>query len=106
MLEAWYTKMRAGNFRSALDEVQLASHDQFDERAGQYGKSHILADVADVEKAVAELKLRPGHARRSMSPRATATPRSAWPKGLPGHGLRYFAPPCWSRRRSLPPKRA
>jgi len=60
MLEAWYTKMRAGNFRSSLDEVQLASLEQFDERAGQYGKSHILADVSDVEKAVSELKLRPG----------------------------------------------
>lgn len=60
MLEAWYTKMRAGNFRNSLDEVQLASHDQFNERADQYGKSHILADVTDVEKAVADLKLRPG----------------------------------------------
>jgi ubiquinone/menaquinone biosynthesis C-methylase UbiE len=60
MLEAWYTKMRAGNFRSALDEVQLASQEQFSERAGQYGKSHILADVADVEKAVGDLRLRPG----------------------------------------------
>ena len=60
MLEAWYTKMRAGNFRSSLDDVQLASLEQFDERAGQYGKSHILADVADVDKAVSELKLRPG----------------------------------------------
>ncbi|MCE0484675.1 MAG: methyltransferase domain-containing protein [Methylacidiphilales bacterium] len=60
MLEAWYTKMRAGNFRSGLDEIQLASHEQFSERADQYGKSHILADVADVEKAVNELKIRPG----------------------------------------------
>jgi ubiquinone/menaquinone biosynthesis C-methylase UbiE len=40
--------------------VQLASQEQFDERAGQYGKSHILADTADVEKAVGELKFRPG----------------------------------------------
>jgi ubiquinone/menaquinone biosynthesis C-methylase UbiE len=60
MLEAWYTKMCAGNFRTALDEIQLASHDQFSERADQYGKTHILADVADVEKALAELKMRPG----------------------------------------------
>jgi ubiquinone/menaquinone biosynthesis C-methylase UbiE len=60
MLEACYTRMRGGNFRSALDDVQLASHDQFSERADQYGKSHILADVADVEKAVAGLKFRPG----------------------------------------------
>ena len=60
MLEAWYTKMRAGNIRSVLDEVQLAAQGQFDERADQYGKSHILADTADVDKAVSELKLRPG----------------------------------------------
>jgi ubiquinone/menaquinone biosynthesis C-methylase UbiE/glutathione S-transferase len=58
-LEAWYTKMRAGNFRADLDQVQLASAEQFDSQAGNYGKSHILADVADVEKAIAELKLRP-----------------------------------------------
>ncbi len=60
MLEAWYTKMRAGNVRSGLDQIQLASHDQFSERADQYGKSHILADVSDVEKAISDLKLRPG----------------------------------------------
>jgi len=60
MLEAWYTKMRAGNFRTQLDDVQLASQDQFGERADQYGKSHILADVSDVEKAVGSLKFRPG----------------------------------------------
>jgi ubiquinone/menaquinone biosynthesis C-methylase UbiE/glutathione S-transferase len=60
MLEAWYTRMRGGNFRSALDDIQLASHDQFSERADQYGKSHILAEVSDVEKAVTELKMRPG----------------------------------------------
>jgi ubiquinone/menaquinone biosynthesis C-methylase UbiE/glutathione S-transferase len=59
MLEAWYTKMRSGNIRSTLDDVQLASQGQFDERAEQYGKTHILADVSDVEKAVADLKLRP-----------------------------------------------
>jgi ubiquinone/menaquinone biosynthesis C-methylase UbiE/glutathione S-transferase len=59
MLEAWYTKMRAGNFRTGLDEMQSASAGQFDERADQYGKSHILADTADIEKAIADLKLRP-----------------------------------------------
>ena len=59
MLEAWYTKMRAGNIRADLDPAQLASAGQFDAQAGQYGKSHILADTADVEKALSELKLRP-----------------------------------------------
>jgi len=60
MLEAWYTKMRGGNFRSQLDDVQLASQGQFGERADQYGKSHILADVTDVEKAINSLRFRPG----------------------------------------------
>jgi ubiquinone/menaquinone biosynthesis C-methylase UbiE len=59
MLEAWYTKMRAGNIGSTLDDVQMASAEQFDAQADKYGKSHILADTADVEKAVTELKLRP-----------------------------------------------
>jgi ubiquinone/menaquinone biosynthesis C-methylase UbiE/glutathione S-transferase len=59
LLEGWYTKMRAGNFRTDLDQVQLASADQFDGRADQYGKSHILADTTDVETAIADLKLRP-----------------------------------------------
>jgi SAM-dependent methyltransferase/glutathione S-transferase len=59
MLEAWYTKMCAGNFRVGLDGMQSASADQFDAQAGQYGKTHILADVADVEKAVSDLKFRP-----------------------------------------------
>ena len=60
MLESWYTRMCSGNFRSSLDEIQLASADQFNERADQYGKSHILADTADIEKALVDLKLRPG----------------------------------------------
>jgi SAM-dependent methyltransferase/glutathione S-transferase len=59
MLEGWYTKMCAGNFKNTLDDVQLASAEQFGGRADQYGKSHILADTSDVEKAMAELKLRP-----------------------------------------------
>jgi len=59
MLEAWYTRMRAGNFRTELDATQLASAGQFDAQAGNYGKSHILADTADVQKVLAELKLRP-----------------------------------------------
>lgn len=59
MLEAWYTKMRAGNFRTDLDATQMASAGQFDAQAGNYGKSHILADTADVEAVISELKLRP-----------------------------------------------
>jgi ubiquinone/menaquinone biosynthesis C-methylase UbiE/glutathione S-transferase len=56
MLEAWYTKMRAGNFRGPLDELHLGSEGAGGAAAG------LLADVADIEKAVAELKLRPGTA--------------------------------------------
>jgi SAM-dependent methyltransferase/glutathione S-transferase len=55
MLEAWYTKMCAGNFRAGLDSaLSTDGHDAHGD-----GKSHVLDDVADVEKAVAELKLRP-----------------------------------------------
>ena len=82
--------MRAGNFRSELDEIQLASHDQFSERADQYGKSHILADVADVEKAVADLKFRPG--TTALDVRDGQRPHRDFPggKGIPGHRQRHF----------------
>lgn len=56
MLEAWYTKMRAGNFRSQLDDMQLGGGG-----AGEgSGHANPLADVSDVEKLVVELKVRPG----------------------------------------------
>lgn len=54
MLEAWYTRMRAGNFRNPLEEMQLGA-DRGDAATGK-----IFADVAGLEKAVMELKLRPG----------------------------------------------
>jgi ubiquinone/menaquinone biosynthesis C-methylase UbiE/glutathione S-transferase len=58
MLEAWYTKMRAGNFRGPLDELHLGA-----EGAGATAASEaLLADVADIEKAVLDLKLRKGTA--------------------------------------------
>ena len=57
MLEAWYARMRAGNFARPLEELATAS-------AGATGtaseKNRLLADVTDIEKAVADLKLRPG----------------------------------------------
>jgi ubiquinone/menaquinone biosynthesis C-methylase UbiE len=56
MLEAWYTKMRSGNFRNPLEELQLRGQDG--EAAD--GRNPVLADVADIEKAVMDLKLRPG----------------------------------------------
>ncbi len=57
MLEAWYTKMRAGNFRGPLDELHLGAAE------GAGGVASVeLADVADIEKAVADLKLRQGTA--------------------------------------------
>ena len=56
MLEAWYTKMCAGNFRQEMDEMQMGAHE---EGAG-IAQGAIAMDVADLEKAVVELKLRPG----------------------------------------------
>jgi ubiquinone/menaquinone biosynthesis C-methylase UbiE/glutathione S-transferase len=56
MLEAWFTKMRAGNFRNPMEEMQLGAHDT----AGGAGDHSVLADVADMEKVVLALKLRPG----------------------------------------------
>ena len=56
MLEAWYTKMRAGNFRQEMDEMQLGAHDD----ASGSARGLAMVDVADLEKAVLELKLRPG----------------------------------------------
>jgi glutathione S-transferase len=54
MLEAWYTKMCAGNFRSAMDEVQAAEGGAADGS----GKNP-LADTSDLDKTIADLKLRP-----------------------------------------------
>jgi ubiquinone/menaquinone biosynthesis C-methylase UbiE/glutathione S-transferase len=54
MLEAWYTKMRAGNFRNPLHDLQLGAHD------ASGSETRAPADVADLEKAVADLKLRAG----------------------------------------------
>ena len=55
MLEAWYTRMRAGNFRNPLEDMQLTDHE-----GGVTGASVVFADVADMEKAIADLKLRAG----------------------------------------------
>ena len=57
MLEAWYTRMRAGNFRNPLEDLQLNAAD-----AGGHADAtgRVPADVADLEKAVTDLKLRPG----------------------------------------------
>jgi ubiquinone/menaquinone biosynthesis C-methylase UbiE/glutathione S-transferase len=57
MLEAWYTRMCAGNFRGALDDLQLNAQD--DDAATTRA---LVADVADMEKTVLDLKLRPGSA--------------------------------------------
>jgi ubiquinone/menaquinone biosynthesis C-methylase UbiE/glutathione S-transferase len=55
MLEAWYTKMRAGNFRNPLEDLQLNVGD-----ASAHGEaSKVNADMADLEKAIVDLKLRP-----------------------------------------------
>ena len=56
MLESWYTRMRSGNLRSELEEMHLGEHGE--------GASYVAApeEVSDVEKPVADLKLRPGTA--------------------------------------------
>jgi len=62
MLESWYTKMRAGNFRTQMDDVQLG------ELEANASNANILADVSDVEKAVLELKFRPGMYALNVAP--------------------------------------
>jgi glutathione S-transferase len=54
MLEAWYTKMRAGNFRNPLGDLQMGEAGA----AGAAG-SNPLADIGHLEKTIADLKLRP-----------------------------------------------
>jgi glutathione S-transferase len=75
MLEAWYTKMRAGNFRNALEDMQLAAGDS---AASTDVIGRTTADVGDLEKAVADLKLRPGSQVLDV------------PTGA-GHGAAYLA---------------
>ncbi len=57
MLEAWYTKMRSGNIRSAMDDMQLAEGQAAG--AEQQG-TQALADTTDLDKPITELKFRPG----------------------------------------------
>jgi glutathione S-transferase len=54
MLEAWYTKMRAGNFRNPLEDLQ------FGPDGGVLGAaSGPLADTSDLDRTIPDLKLRP-----------------------------------------------
>jgi ubiquinone/menaquinone biosynthesis C-methylase UbiE len=41
----------------ALDAIQQAAREQFDRQSRNYGRSHILADVSDVDAALAHVKL-------------------------------------------------
>lgn len=43
-----------------FDPIQRAAQEQFAKQSERYGRSHILADVADVEAALAPLHLPPG----------------------------------------------
>lgn len=54
MLEAWYTKMCAGNFRGAMDDLQLGA----DGAAAGSASGSPLADTSDLEKTIPDLKLR------------------------------------------------
>ena len=44
----------------ALDPIQKASRDQFDRHSANYGKSHILANTADVASVLTEIEVLPG----------------------------------------------
>ena len=44
----------------ALDSIQKASRDQFERHSANYGKSHILANTADVASALADIEVLPG----------------------------------------------
>jgi ubiquinone/menaquinone biosynthesis C-methylase UbiE len=43
----------------ALDPIQKASRDQFERQSANYGKSHILANTADVASALADIEVLP-----------------------------------------------
>jgi ubiquinone/menaquinone biosynthesis C-methylase UbiE len=43
----------------ALDSIQQAAREQFDRQSRNYGRSHILADVSDVETALTRVVLPP-----------------------------------------------
>jgi ubiquinone/menaquinone biosynthesis C-methylase UbiE len=43
-----------------LNSVQQASRDQFEKQSANYGKSHILADTADVARALEHVPVAPG----------------------------------------------
>lgn len=43
----------------ALDPIQKASRDQFERHSANYGKSHILANTADVDSALADIEVLP-----------------------------------------------
>ena len=54
MLEAWYTRMRAGNFRGPMDDLHLGSD-------GESADDSLEApDMTEIFKAIDALKLRPG----------------------------------------------
>ena len=44
----------------ALDPIQEASRDQFERHSANYGKSHILANTADIAAALADIEATPG----------------------------------------------
>ena len=44
----------------ALDSIQKASRDQFERHSANYGKSHILANTADVASALEHIDVLPG----------------------------------------------
>jgi len=42
-----------------LDDAQSSSREQFDRQSSRYGRSHILSDTSDIDRAIAGLELPP-----------------------------------------------
>ncbi|MGC1480330.1 MAG: class I SAM-dependent methyltransferase [Chthoniobacterales bacterium] len=50
----------------SLDSGQRAAREQFDRQSARYGRTHVLADVSDLEAAVAGLDFPGGSGRRAL----------------------------------------
>ena len=55
MLEAWYTKMCAGNFRNSMEDLHLGPEGA----ASGIALGDPLADTSDLDQTIGDLKLRP-----------------------------------------------
>ncbi|MDL5048023.1 class I SAM-dependent methyltransferase [Oscillatoria amoena NRMC-F 0135] len=51
---------RSMDFMGSLNDIQKRAQEQFDRQSGHYGKSHILADTADIVEALKGVEICPG----------------------------------------------